>query len=286
MNKIGIYKITNLINGKTYIGQTVNFRKRKRNHLNYLRNDSHHNSYLQRAFNKYGEKNFCIQFLEHCSIDKLDDLECKYIELYQSMVNQNGYNLLTGGQTYRTFSLEVRRKMSESRKNYKMTKEHCLNISKGRKGIRMPKESIERIKETKRNTRIQWGEENPNAIISNELAGEIINELYNDTPVKEIMMKHNVSQDTVYNLMYNRTYTTVKPELREKLKSRAKNNQSSKNEKAISMYLEGNSQNFISKELSISRNTLRRLLKELKIDTQIHKNQYVNTEVNNQIAKG
>ena len=118
------------------------------------------------------------------------------------------------------------------------------------------------------------------------MAGEIINELYNDTPVKEIMMKHNVSQDTVYNLMYNRTYTTVKPELREKLKSRAKNNQSSKNEKAISMYLEGNSQNFISKELSISRNTLRRLLKELKIDTQIHKNQYVNTEVNNQIAKG
>ena len=286
MNLIGIYKITNATNGKCYIGQTVNFRKRKRNHFNYLRNNKHHNTYLQRAFNKYGEKNFDIQFLESCSIDMLDDLECKYIELYQSMVNKNGYNLLTGGQKYRTFSLEVRSRMSEIRKRYKMTKEHCLNISKGRKGIKLSEEALERMKMTKRKNRIQWGEDNPNAVISNELAGEIIDELCDDVPVKQIMTKYNVTQDVVYNLLYNRTYKTVKPEVRQDLKERTKKIQSFKNKKAISMYLEGHSQNFISKEVGISRNTLRRLLKENGIDTKLHKNQYVNTEVNNQIAKG
>lgn len=283
---IGIYKITNLINGKLYIGQTVNFPKRKRNHLNYLRNNKHHNEHLQRSFNKYGEENFQIDFIYSCSVDELDSLECEYISRYESMVNQNGYNLLTGGQTYRTFSLEVRKKMSESRRNWTMTMRQCLNISKGRKGIKLSEESIERIKQTKQENKIQWGEDNPNAIISNLVAGLIIDDLVSNLPVKKIMAKFNVTQDVVYNLMYNKTYTTVKPEIREQLKSRAKNNQSSKNEKAISLYLNGYSQNHIAKELGISRNTLRRLLKDNNIDTKIHKNQYVNTEVNNQIAKG
>ena len=57
---------------------------------------------------------------------------------------------------------------------------------------------------------------------------------------------------------------------------------------AIKMYLEGKSQNASSKELKISRNTLRKELQERNINTQIYINQYIkqtNTEVNSESKK-
>lgn len=57
----------------------------------------------------------------------------------------------------------------------------------------------------------------------------------------------------------------------------------------IEMYLQGESQNKISKELNISRNTLRKELQARGLNTKCHVNQYIkqaNTEVSNQITKG
>ena len=59
MKIVGIYKITNLIDGKVYIGQTVNYNKRKKRHLSSLENGNHHNEHLQRAFDKYGRDPSC-----------------------------------------------------------------------------------------------------------------------------------------------------------------------------------------------------------------------------------
>lgn len=77
MNKIdklpGIYKITNVINGKIYIGSAVNcFRRLFNEHLKDLIKNKHINTHLQRAFNKYGKENFNFEVLEYV-IDK-DDL--------------------------------------------------------------------------------------------------------------------------------------------------------------------------------------------------------------------
>ena len=72
--------ITNLIDGKKYIGQTTNYNKRSKTHFSKLRDNKHHNEHLQRAFNKYGEKNFKIEILSLCDENQLDELEKKYIK--------------------------------------------------------------------------------------------------------------------------------------------------------------------------------------------------------------
>lgn len=59
-----IYKITNILDGKFYIGSTSNYKQRKSQHFTELRSNKHANPRLQNAFNKYGEENFIIEVLE------------------------------------------------------------------------------------------------------------------------------------------------------------------------------------------------------------------------------
>lgn len=94
---IGIYKITNIINGKCYIGQSVNIHKRWNNHKSacYNTNAHEYNYYLYRAMRKYGIENFTFEIIEECSQELLDEREIFWISYYDSYVN--GYNETEGG---------------------------------------------------------------------------------------------------------------------------------------------------------------------------------------------
>jgi group I intron endonuclease len=59
-----IYKITNLVNDKFYVGSTTNTRERFRTHRNKLRSNIHHTKHLQAAWNKYGEGKFSFEIIE------------------------------------------------------------------------------------------------------------------------------------------------------------------------------------------------------------------------------
>lgn len=95
-----IYKIINNINGKVYVGQTINIVRRKNAHYNQLKNKKHHNKALQKDFLLYGENNFsfCYKEYEISNRKELNDLEIKAIEVENSY--WNGYNLTLGGEVF------------------------------------------------------------------------------------------------------------------------------------------------------------------------------------------
>lgn len=65
MSKGGIYKITNTVNGKFYIGSTNAFHKRKWEHFDKLKKGKHPNKHLNRSVIKYGVENFKFEILEN-----------------------------------------------------------------------------------------------------------------------------------------------------------------------------------------------------------------------------
>ena len=97
-----IYHIRNKINGKEYIGQTIDIRERLYRHFYDLASGSHHSIKLQRAFNKYGKDSFEISYKKY-SINSIEELlikEQKEIEKYDSC--NNGYNMTFGGESNST----------------------------------------------------------------------------------------------------------------------------------------------------------------------------------------
>lgn len=109
----GIYSITNKINNKKYIGLSEDIYTRWGHHRHYLNNGTHDNEYLQRAWNKYGEKNFEFEIITVCKPEELNKLEKYYIDKFDTFNNRdNGYNLQSGGD-YNEPSVETRKKISE-----------------------------------------------------------------------------------------------------------------------------------------------------------------------------
>lgn len=116
-NIVGIYEIRNLSTGKVYIGQSKNIEKRWSDHKYQLRNQRHHNDFLQRAWNKYGENDFVFNILELVSEKHLPKTEEKYVIKLNSSNNSFGYNLTTGGEDYivSEYTLNKKRKNGQSK---------------------------------------------------------------------------------------------------------------------------------------------------------------------------
>lgn len=115
MGMMGVYGILNSLNGKWYVGQSVNLQTRKWAHLTKLRQGRHRNSHLQDAFAKYGESAFRFQILEVLpSPSNLDDRERHWIDFYHSNDPAHGYNYESGGRRNTNPSRITKERMSIS----------------------------------------------------------------------------------------------------------------------------------------------------------------------------
>lgn len=87
---IGIYKITNLINNQSYIGQSINIEQRIKQHF---RNKD--KTAIDNAIQKYGKENFQWEIVEECSLKELNEREQYWILYYDTY--RHGYNQTWGG---------------------------------------------------------------------------------------------------------------------------------------------------------------------------------------------
>lgn len=94
MRTYKIYKVTNEINNKVYIGKTNDFNKRKKEHTLYDIND---NSIFHRALKKYGLNNFKWEIIDYAkTLEEINEKEKYYIKKYNTF-KPNGYNMTKGG---------------------------------------------------------------------------------------------------------------------------------------------------------------------------------------------
>ena len=124
-----VYCYTNLVNGKKYIGQTLNPSQRYKSHKSVHLNekDPEYDSVFHRALRKYGWENFKYEVLiEDDNIDLINNLEIFYIDFYDTQI-PNGYNVLPGGKNCsRSLSDETKEKLRWS--HGRLTKEEVIFI--------------------------------------------------------------------------------------------------------------------------------------------------------------
>ena len=111
----GIYAILNLVNGKVYIGSSINVNGRLAVHRIALARGKHGNSHLQGAWNKHGPGAFSFEVLKECPEDELLEQEQFHMDILDSMNPRMGYNS-RGAERWGELSDESRAKMSAAHK--------------------------------------------------------------------------------------------------------------------------------------------------------------------------
>lgn len=137
---IGIYKITNDLNGKCYIGQTIDNKKRWKEHKQYSKYKSNGDKYnypLANAMRKYGVENFSFEMLEELINDKdlLYEKEKYYYNLYQPEYNQVVPEKAEGNQATMKSVCQIDINTLEVVGTYKSISEASRLLNIGRKNI-------------------------------------------------------------------------------------------------------------------------------------------------------
>jgi group I intron endonuclease len=147
-----IYKVTNNINGKIYIGKTTRtLEKRKSGHLS---NAKYNESYFHKALNKYGFDNFTWETIYNkiTSEEDLNELEEFLISEYSVFNKDNLYNILKGGDSPPnrkgiSLSEEHRKKISKSNTGKKVSPETRKKLSDSHKGYVVREETKVKLRE-------------------------------------------------------------------------------------------------------------------------------------------
>jgi len=150
---ITIYRITNSINDKIYVGQTcASLSIRFKDHKNPVQKGC---AKLHRALNKYGRENFRIEAITEAYTQlEADVLEVHFIAKFNTV--RNGYNLRSGG-SHGKHSESTKIKMSLAASGKLKSEKHCLKISEAKKGLRASVETRAKMSLAKLGNKIRVG---------------------------------------------------------------------------------------------------------------------------------
>ena len=185
-----IYKITNKINGKNYIGQTIqNVKERFYQHCAFKCDESVKRMPIHRAIKKYGKDNFTLEVIEEVDSKLLDEKERFWIDYYDTF--NNGYNATIGGQDgHKPFKdldiISIIKLYKEEKSLRAIAKE--FNIDK-----QTIKNLLVRQRIKLRTTRTQK--------LSQEDRKAIIEEINDGTARKEIIDKYKISKSYLSQLI-------------------------------------------------------------------------------------
>lgn len=147
-----IYLISNVVNGKRYVGFTTNIRHRFNSHLSSSRRSRSRGSIIHKAIHKYGIENFLVEILE---FGIHDDEGLKIREPYWIANLLPEYNMTKGGDGALgvMVSEETRSKISLFQKGRKHSKTHIENQRLSHLGHKRNKETKEKMSKS----RLRWG---------------------------------------------------------------------------------------------------------------------------------
>jgi group I intron endonuclease len=188
MYNTGVYKILNTITGDFYIGSASRVHKSKcfcgfhtrfAKHKNYLDNNKHKNTHLQRSYNKYGKDNFEFKILEFCQPENCLEREQYYMDNLKPTYN-------------------IRKIAAGSNLGIIFTKEHCDRISISNQISKSNPEYLNKIRST--NMRIKL---NP------EKARDIKLLLSQGFSHGFCAKKYNVSRGAIQNIKEGLTWSDI-----------------------------------------------------------------------------
>jgi len=114
--KCGIYIIRNIVNGKAYIGKSINIYHRIVAHICSLtvKREKEENPHFIAAWHKYGRESFAYSILEECSFSLLKERELYWINHYSTTDPTKGYNKRLDSEGGMIPHIETRKKLTEA----------------------------------------------------------------------------------------------------------------------------------------------------------------------------
>lgn len=238
--KSGIYSITDTVNNRVYVGQSVDVNRRLGDHKHHLKAKIHKNSYLQRSYDKCNGEGFEFGVLEYCPIEKLDEREQAWISLFQSTCRNKGYNIQSGGHDGHTWNDEAKKARS--------------GVGNPMYGRHHSEEFIKRIRDINRASSDKLTIDDVDAIKQ---------ALADGTTQTELSKKYDVKVSTINKISRCENWKWVRSDLNDKIKSLEQDKKNGRNQKMREMYLNGKTAAEISKALDCNPATVARNIKDL-----------------------